>query len=63
MLLIAYVSLLTIMVLLIIIASLGYVVHRNPASIQPLMIALTAAEVLISLFVGIAAVLAASGAL
>lgn len=46
MLLIAYVALLTIMVLLIVIGGLGYVVHRYPALVQPLMVALTGAGVL-----------------
>ncbi|MFI0516269.1 hypothetical protein ACH3Y9_41105 [Streptomyces sp. WSLK1-5] len=63
MLLIAYVALLTIMVLLITIGGLGYAAHRYPALAQPLMVALTAAGVLIALLVGIAAVLAVPGVL
>ncbi|MER5757559.1 hypothetical protein [Streptomyces sp. NPDC002088] len=63
MLLIAYVALLTIMVLLIVIGGLGYVVHRYPALVQPLMVALTGAGVLIALLVGPAVVLAVPGVL
>jgi hypothetical protein len=48
------VVLLAVLVGLIVVVGLGYLTHRHPALKGPLIVALTAAGVLVTLFVGVA---------